>query len=139
MGEMIKRVVFGGVCVVMGAWLLWSDTADALPAGNRQITVPGGVTCPPLHLGFVPVQCGAGYQAVLAETESATPVYFCGANAADGGITSANVAASCAKRCDGCKNGTQYTVDVISSPPQVYCMSGSTTDGGVTVAVSCVR
>jgi hypothetical protein len=139
MGEMTKRVVFGLACIAGAAWLMVSPDAEALPAGTFQYTVPGGVTCPPLHLGFVPVRCGNGYQAVLAETESATAVYFCGNNAADGGITSANVATSCAKRCDGCKNGTQYTVDVISSPPQVYCMSASTTDGGVTVAVSCVR
>lgn len=139
MSEMIKRVVFGLACIAGAAWLMVSTDAEALPPGNTQRTVPGGIACPPLNLPARAIQCGAGYSAVLAETESTTATYFCGANAADGGITAANVAASCAKRCDGCKNGTQYSVDVISSPPQVYCWSAATNDGGVSIAVSCVR
>lgn len=139
MRESAKRMAFGLACAAMGAWLLWSEPAEALPPGNVQKTVPGGVICPPLHLGFNPIQCGNGYNAVLADNESATAVYFCGSNAKDGGITAANVATSCTKRCDGCKAGTEYTVDVISSPPQVYCISASTTDAGVSIPVSCVR
>lgn len=142
MRENNARAVLGLACIVAAAGLLMMgapEQAEAVSPGSVQTTVPNGVICPPVNLAARAIQCGNGYGSILAETESATAVYFCGSNARDGGVTSAMAATSCAKRCTGCANGTQYTVDVISNPPQVYCWSAGTSDAGVVVAVSCVR
>ncbi len=144
MRDRLAGMLIGASLLILGGVWFASNSANALPPGNGLITAPGGIVCPPLNLPARALTIGSGCSAIKAEVESPTAVYFCGANAADGGILASGAATACSTRCNGAScplGGGVYSVDVkTGSPPQVWCWSQNAgNDAGVVIKADCLR
>lgn len=136
-----------GAAMVAAFGLERGTHAQSQPA-NVWITRPGGLNCPSVTShGFEPITCAttgdnAVFSTVEVEVNSATPVYLCGANAAnDGGVNRSNVTTSCSKRCTdsaACPQGSTWSIDVRQSGTG-RCISGAAADAGVITVVNCLR
>jgi hypothetical protein len=132
---------------VVGVTLFGKGTHAQAP-GNAWITRPDGLNCPSLTShGFETITCASTgensvFSTVEIEVPGSTPVYLCGANAAnDGGVNRGNAATSCPKRCSdatACPQGSTFTVDVRQSGTG-KCISGAAADAGVVTVVNCLR
>lgn len=101
---------------------------------NAVVTcVPPNAFNPDAGLGQVLVGSGntAGYAVVNAENESATAAYFCWRT----GTTKANYTTVCRKRCNGCAGGIAYNAEITNAGLDLFCIAGTSTDAGITVAV----
>jgi hypothetical protein len=139
------------LCFVLGLAVYGLNEANAVSPGLRWITRAGGLNCPSAtNLSPADIECVAtgdlaDYSAVLLEVDSATPVYFCGNNTTlaldGGGVTPANVATSCVKRCTDsaeCPGGASFVIEV-KKQGGGKCWSGAAADGGVVTRVQCLR
>ena len=141
MREAFGRMLVVVACIGMAVFLFRMESAEALPPGSRLHTQKA-VNCPPLNLPAKKLECGNGYQALKVEVEGSTAVYFCGANAMNGGILASEAAANCDTRCIGAScpiGGGAWQPDVVG-PGQATCWSQNAgNDAGVLVKVSCIR
>lgn len=136
MKRLLARLSVLAVVAAAGVWLASPAQADPPAAGSTSTSVACG-SFNNMDGGTVAgteVTCGSGFRAVLLETEAdtTTPAYICGGT----GCTKANYATVGLKRCVGCNNGSQFSLDGLQGT--VRCVSG-VADASVTFAVHCAR
>jgi hypothetical protein len=133
MGRTLLRL---GLLATIAGGVVWSARpAQADPPAAS--TTSTSVACGAFNWmdgGGTMVECGSGFRAVFMETEATTttPAYVCGTT----GCTSANYSTVGLKRCVGCNNGSQFTID--GNRGTVKCVSG-VADASVTFAVHCAQ